>query len=38
MIKFNDIYPNADVKIMPENLAGMIGLPSIGNIYYVYFG
>ena len=35
MIKFNDVYPNADVKIMPENLAGMIGLPSIGNIWYV---
>jgi len=35
MIKFNDIYPNSDVKIMPENLAGILGLASVGNIWYV---
>lgn len=35
MSKFSDYYPNKDVKIYPENLAGMIGLPHVGNIYYI---
>lgn len=35
MIKFNDVYPNSDVKIFPENIAGTLGLPSVGNIFYV---
>lgn len=35
MQKFNDYYPNRDVKIYPENIAGMIGMPLVGDIYYV---
>jgi len=34
-IKFSDVYPNEDVKIYPENIAGMVGLPSVGKIFYV---
>src|SRR3990167_3948386 len=33
--KFSDYYPTKDVKIYPENIAGMVGLPKVGNIWYV---
>jgi len=37
MLKAKDYIPaiKYGAKIMPEDIAGMVGLPSVGNIYYV---
>lgn len=35
MKKFSDYYPDKDVRITPESLAGMIGLPYVGRVIYV---
>lgn len=35
MRKFTDFYPERGLKITPSDIAGMVGLPHVGNLFYV---
>jgi len=35
MKRFKDFYPDRDIKITPDSMAGIIGQPVVNNIWYV---